>query len=83
MANETTDKMKRDLRSPVAISDVSVVATSPRIKRFNNVVMRTRAAVVLLLIGATHAHAQDFSFGADLRASGWQTVSFAKIAPVP
>ena len=44
--------------------------------------MRARAAFFLLLIGATHAHAQDLSFGADLRGSGWQTVSFPNIAPV-
>ena len=44
--------------------------------------MRALAAFFLLLIGATHAHAHDFSFDADLRASGWQTVSFPGIAPV-
>ena len=44
--------------------------------------MRVRAAFLLLLIGTTQAHAEDLTFGADLRASGWETVSFPKIAPV-
>ena len=44
--------------------------------------MRARAALLLLLIGAANARAEDLIFGADLRASGWQTVSFPKIAPV-
>ena len=44
--------------------------------------MRARAALLLLLIGAAQARAEDLSFGADLRASGWQTVSFPNIAPV-
>jgi hypothetical protein len=35
-----------------------------------------------MLIRATHAYAQELSFGADLRASGWQIVSFPNIAPV-
>ena len=44
--------------------------------------MRARAALLLLLIGAAQARAEDLNFGADLRASGWQTVSFPNIAPV-
>jgi hypothetical protein len=44
--------------------------------------MLARAALLVLLTGATHAYAEDFRFGADLRASGWETVSFPKIAPV-
>ena len=44
--------------------------------------MRARAALLLLLIGAADAGAEELNFGADLHASGWQIVSFPKIAPV-
>jgi len=64
-------------------SRTSVVTNNLCIKRFRPTFpKRARAALLLLLIGAAHAHGEDLSFGADLSASGWQTVSFPKTAPV-